>query len=362
VAVALFLGCDRTPGEQGVAAGDMHSCAWAKGKVQCWGQNRQGTLGVGSEVETVKRPKPLRGLADARQIVLGHDFGCALRANGEVHCWGRNTQGQLGDGTTKRRASPGRVETVDKATAVAAGAVHVCALRPDGSVQCWGSNNYGQLGDGTKERRPTAVTVKGLSGKVAQLACGQFHTCAVLTDGQVACWGWNESKQLGREKPSRVPTPVVVVGLTDASQLALGAGHSCAVTSAGTVRCWGDNSQGQLGQQRTGLPPRTEPTRVAALKDVVDLQAGNAHTCALTKAGRLHCWGSNDRGQLGAAKGVPMVDLPQSVELTGVTALAAGAYHTCAMTPERVHCWGHNGFGQLGDGSRTDRAAPTAVE
>jgi len=358
IAVAA-AGCDRSPGERGVAAGGMHSCAWMEGKVRCWGQNRQATLGVGSELEYVKRPKPLRGLADARQVVLGHDSGCALRTDGMVVCWGRNTQGQLGDGTMTRRAAPGPVKSLPKATAVAAGAVHTCALSADGTVRCWGSNNYGQLGDGSRERRLTPVAVAGLPGKVAQIACGAFHTCAVLADGQVACWGANGSQQIGRPEPSRAPKPALVAGLTEVKGLALGAGHTCAVVGGGEVRCWGDNSLGQLGQPRTGAPPQPVPQPVESLSDVVELQAGKGHTCARTKAGQLLCWGSNDRGQLGAGQAGPPAARPLRLKLTSVTAVAAGAYHTCALAKQQVHCWGHNGFGQLGDGSRNDRAAPT---
>jgi alpha-tubulin suppressor-like RCC1 family protein len=221
-------------------------------------------------------------------------------SSGGVKCWGENQDGQLGDGTTIDRLTPVDVVGLSgRVTAIAAGAGHNCALISSDGVECWGLNEMGQLGDGTTSTRPRPVDVVGLSGAVAAIAGGDSHSCALTSSGGVKCWGWNAYRQLGDGTTSDRLTPVDVSGLArGVTAIATGDVHTCALTSAGGVECWGVNSAGQLGDGTTGI--RLTPVGVSRLgSGVTALAAGSGHSCALTSVGGVECWGSNFRGELG---------------------------------------------------------------
>ena len=354
-------------GVHAIAGGGWHTCALvSSGGVKCWGDNQFGQLGEGSTDRTT--PVDVVGLSsDVYAISSGGRHTCVLTTAGGVQCWGANWAGQLGDGTQRERRKPVNVVGLSsgvQAIAVSGGADHqwhTCALTSAGGVKCWGDNDHGQLGDGTQTDRRVPVDVVGLSSGVQAIAAGGRHTCALTTRGGVKCWGLNNRGQLGDgTRPDR-RVPVDVKRLSSGVQaIAAGGRHTCALTSAGGVKCWGDNGLGQVGDGSRLIPfltNRRRPVDVKGLSSgVYAIAAGRMHTCALTTRGGVKCWGHNGPGALGAPTRTPYQSIWVDVVglSSGVQAIAASNYHTCALTNAGgVKCWGSNTHGQLGNGTTT---------
>jgi alpha-tubulin suppressor-like RCC1 family protein len=295
--------------------------------------------------------------------VAAQVHGCALTVGGAVFCWGDNLHGDVGDGTTIARSVPVPVPGWSSGVAaITAGESFTCALTGGGSVQCLGSNVYGQLGIGGAGDQHAPVTVQGLGAGVTLVsaAFSGEHACA-LVGGAVACWGRNDHGQLGDGTLVSQRTPVAVVGLAPGvSVIASGALHTCAITSAGDVACWGNNTFGELGHGPLGSQGALG--NVAGLAGpATAITAGIGFTCALLQGGAVQCWGDAASGQLGSS--VPTGPTP--VTVPGVTALAisAGTASACALTASQdITCWGDNSSGQLGTGDILPVAGPTQVQ
>jgi hypothetical protein len=348
-----------------VATGGYHTCAVTSGGgVKCWGDNFYSQLGDGTTT-TRLTPVDVSGLTSGVTAVAASFHTCAVTSVGGLKCWGWNADGQLGDGTTTTRPTPVDLSGLTSGvTAVATGISHTCAVTSGGGVKCWGNNTYGQLGDGTTTTRLTPVDVSGLTSGVTAVATGGYHTCAVTSGGGVKCWGDNRTGELGDGTTTDRLTPVDVSGLTSgATAVDGGDNQTCAVTTGGGVKCWGNNTCGQLGDGTTTT--RLTPVDVSGLTSgVTAVRAAFNHTCAVTSGGGVKCWGCNFVGQLGDGTGTDRLTPVDVSGLTsGVTAVGVGnGSHTCAVTSSgRVQCWGWNVNGQLGDGTTTDSLTPVDV-
>ena len=282
-----------------VIAGDEFSCALlTDGTAKCWGLGEKGQRGDGTTDQMALAPVSVAGLTNAVAFGAGYDHACALIGDGTMRCWGGNSSGQLGHATPSGMSTvPVAVDNVIDATSIAVGAFHTCAVGADRTVRCWGRNINGQLGDGTLMDSPTPVTVVGLTN-VSAVAAGGSHTCALRVDGSVGCWGSNDFGQLGDGTGASSRTIVVVPGLSNAIAVSAGWAHTCALLQDQTVRCWGWNVSGQVGNGTTANA--LTPVAVVGLAGASAVTAGWwQHSCARLTDGNVRCWGQNQWGQLG---------------------------------------------------------------
>lgn len=395
-----------------VTVGGYYACAlFDDGRVKCWGGNWSGQLGMGDILARGGEPGemgaslPVVNLgpaAVATELVAGDSHTCARLNDGSVKCWGANSGGQLGLGDTAPRGDGAdemgialpAVNLPGPTVAIAAGSMHTCALLNDGAVKCWGLNSGGQLGlgdtqnrgDGPGEMGELLPDVQLGAGRTAvAIAAGASHTCALLDNGQVKCWGVNWAGQLGlgdtenrggasSEMGDMLPAVDLGSGQV-AVAIAVGSGHTCALLQSGQVKCWGLNLSGQLGVPSLQTNLGDTPGEMGDALPTVDLgtgktaaaiSAGHEHMCALLTDGSAKCWGQNWYGQLGLGNtdghgdkpgtmgdALPAVDLgPGAI----VASIDVRSYRTCAsLVDGRVKCWGHNDYGELGLGDKLTR-------
>jgi alpha-tubulin suppressor-like RCC1 family protein len=348
-----------------IAAGGEHACAvTTTGALKCWGSSSEGQLGNGTQSYS-SGAVPVEGLsAGVAIITAGELHTCANTIKGEVACWGSNFWGQLGVGSiTKKILVPEGVSGLSGVRAVAAGGFHTCAVTGAGGVECWGWNDGGQLGSAAGEKSLVPLPVKGLSSGVVALTAGLDHSCALTVAGGVKCWGANSLGELGNGTTTASVVPVDVTTLTSGVlAIAAGSQHTCALTTESTVMCWGWNGWGQLGS--SGGPQSLVPFAVAGLPSgVVAITAGAAHTCALTAAGEVLCWGWNAWGQFGngTTTGSPAPTAVLGLSGKAISIAAGGAFTCAVLASGGVDCWGYNATGQLGDGTLDNSQAPVHV-
>ena len=292
--------------------------------VRCWGNDNFGALGNGLEGQFINVPPvPAQGLAGVGALASSGVATCALLVTGQARCWGLNSVGQLGDGTSIDRNVPTPVTTVSNISAIGIGVSHSCAVESGGSVKCWGMNNSGQFGLGTlgDPLNPvlTAVSVPNVSGATS-IAVGTDHTCVIVGGGEVRCWGDNGNCQLGAlvQSPS---TAVTVNGIVGAKAIVAGEDHNCALLSNGIIKCWGDNTWGSLGDG-TDVLCRYEPSTVVGIAGATAIGTGPRHTCARIASGEVKCWGWNDKGELG--NGRSSENNPDGIETSNVPVNVVG--------------------------------------
>ena len=361
-----------------VSAGGQFTCGVTTDSLAyCWGFNIYGSLGTGfnsgpdycyDEASCSTRPVAVVGGLRFRNLSTGGLYTCGVTSARRAYCWGSNSFGQLGDGTTSNRNTPVAVLGGRRFRQVSAGFGHTCGVATDSLAYCWGSNSSGQLGDGTTSNRNTPVPVYG-GRHFRQVSAGDYHTCGITIANVTLCWGDNANGQLGDStKVARRLRPSRVAGGRQFLQLDAGGAHTCAVTTSDRAYCWGLGNFGQLGTGQTSSS--FWPRAVAGSLSFRRVTAGSRHTCGETTGNRAYCWGLNGDGQLGKDTGSETcTDAPCSTRPVAVSGglyfsqVSAGEWHTCGRTASAVaYCWGDDLGGEVGDGTWVDnRVKPTAV-
>lgn len=380
-----------------ISAGDSHSCALSvTGNVRCWGLGTSGRLGYGNTnnvgdgvgVSIAAAGNILAG-GTVTQIAAGGSHTCALLSGGNVRCWGGGGSGVLGYGNTNNVGdgvglsitAAGDVPIGGVATQITAGTSHTCALLSGGNVRCWGSGGNGRLGYGNTNNVGDGVGLSiiaagdvPIGGTATQVFAYVAHTCAVLSNGSVRCWGGGASGRLGHDNttdiadgigPSIIAAGDVPVG-GNVTQVSLGTSHTCALLTTGNVRCWGNGGSGRLGYGNTNSIGNGIGVSITTAGDVpvgsavTQIYAGSNHTCALLTTGSVRCWGSGTLGRLGYGNTTNIGDgVGPSIIAAGnvptgsaVFKIAAAQLHNCAvLSSGSMRCWGSGTNGMLGYGN-----------
>ena len=396
-----------------VSTGSEHTCALLNDlTVKCWGAGLSGQLGYGDDQDLGDEPNEMGGLLPTVQlgsgrtvvqVSAGSSSTCALLDDGTVKCWGSGNHGRLGYGDTQNRGDDPNemgddLPVVDlgsgrTAVQIGDGGSYTCVVLDDATIKCWGVNHRGQLGygdtnsrgDSQNEMGDDLLNVELGSGRIAvAIATENSHTCVLLNDGAIKCWGKNDSGQLGYgdrqtrgdepgEMGDALPSVQLGTGRT-AVQVSVGDDHSCALLDDGTIKCWGRGDTGQLGygsRANKGDDPNEMGNSlpivdIGAGRSAVQLATGAGHNCAILDDGTVKCWGLGDEGRLGYNDTDNRGDDPNEMgDFLPTVALGAGRtavqisskrHHTCALLDDAtIKCWGVGSFGRLGYGDTENR-------
>jgi alpha-tubulin suppressor-like RCC1 family protein/uncharacterized protein YjdB len=352
------------------------------GALFCWGQDFFGARGDGGSSDTLAHPVPGRvsGNSTFTSLSAGDFHVCAVSSANVASCWGSNARGQLGVGplsptclsggnSNPCSAVPLQVAGGLSVRQIASGGSSTCALITSAAAFCWGDNTSGQLGNGTTTLTDVPIVVNG-STWFTSIAVGSSHSCALALGGKALCWGSNSAGQTGAPTRTTCPdgagrivgcstTPQPVSQGLTVTAITAGGDHSCALTIDGSAYCWGSNASGELGNGSQTLSDA--PVLVAGAMHFTALAAGAAHTCGITRNG-TYCWGSNSAGQLGSGLSIPLSTSP--VLVAGGFAfesISAGGTHSCGVASHIAYCWGNNSLGQLGTGDVKPSSVPKAT-
>ena len=325
-----------------------------------------------------------------KQLSSGNYHSCGIASNNNAYCWGLNTNGQLGNNSTAQSKIPTAITMSGELSgltikSISVGDSHTCAITSNNQAYCWGLNTNGQLGNGstTQNLTPVAVTRTGsLSGlTLRQISTGNSHTCAIASNNQIYCWGNNASGQLGNNSTAQSTSPVAVdisgaLNGLDVKSISVSNNFSCATTSNDKAYCWGLNTNGQLGNNSTtqsNVPVQIYTSGALSGLTVSAIATGGSHTCVIASNKLAYCWGLNANGQLGnnstTQSSVPVAVYTTSGPLSSlnVRSISAGASFSCAIasnssgTNSQAYCWGLAINGQLGNNSTTQSNIPVNV-
>ncbi len=370
----------------------------------CMGNNDSGQLGDGTKTSrnTVAAVQGLSGVFTDVQVAAL--FGCALKNDGTIWCWGNNAAGELGDNTVTNHFIAAQVLNITTATKLEVATSSVCALLADQTIWCWGGNSVGQLGDTTLVNKKVPVLAVGLSG-ITTFMCGNNNCYALKSDGTVWAWGLGTCSRLGNNSNANISTPIQISGLTNIVKLYASQASGYAINASGVVYSWGYNVTGQLGDGThtnqaiptimSGIPADLdylvtgpndvctvttskvlsciggitgsgldlptgafiEPAGGLTLTNVGSSEATTA--CAVTTGGGIKCWGRNDTNNLNIIGAAGLYRSPTDVPgfTSGVQEVDTLAQGTCFLkTDGTVWCWGSGTSGQLGNNALLDSA------
>lgn len=328
------------------ADGERSCTVHYDGRLCCWGKKLSSWWST-----DINRLQPvlIEGVTEVKQIALGKNHSCLRKSSGQVLCWGRNQQGQLGNGTKEHNGIPIQVLGMKSAADISTGEYHTCATNVDGTVRCWG------LGHKNIPRR-----IDNLKN-VMKLALAYNSGCALLQDKTFKCFhGRNMFMYRKAHKDAHgFETIKALRGLTD---MALLSRENACVVKSGQIWCFGRNyGEGKVINRMSGQQMMVAK-RFSKLDGVVELVSGGTHSCARKSDGTVWCWGKNKHGQLGDGTTVDRASPVKVVDLANAVDISTGPYHTCALRGDgKALCWGKNRHGQLGDGSTDESTIPTEV-
>ena len=356
----------------------VHACGLTdSGAVHCWGKNIDGQIGDGTTVNS-DRPIRLTTLRSETITDVSSNDGlttCALTSSGKIYCWGRNEDGQVGDGTTTDRNIPTEVDNPKDGTSyiwptpvftqISVGYSHSCAVDTLHRLFCWGLNDSFVLMYGSETSSyasPTLLAVP-VTGTIARVAVGSKNTCVVTTDGAVYCWGQNTFGALGNgtftdadwSDPQRVQLPAGSI----ASDVSVAYAGVCALTSVGKVYCWGGNSVGDGSTTN-----RNTPVLILGHETMTEVQKGRTWTCALTSTNATYCWGLgvNTLGNSGGTYESTTPVLVSNPSGETIVHVSVGTSMACLLAESgRAYCWGQNNSGLAGTCDDYSRSLPTLV-
>jgi alpha-tubulin suppressor-like RCC1 family protein len=337
---------------------------WVGDTLWTWGRNDAGQLGVNDTNTRCTPVTTFAGGTNWKQVSGAGYFTAAIKTDGTLWTWGRNTNGQLGNNTSSNRSTP--LTTFAGGTdwkQVSGGGYHTVAIKTDGTLWTWGRNTSGQLGDNTIINRSTPVTTFAGGTDWKQVSGAGYFTAAIKTDGTLWTWGRNTNGQLGDNTIINRSTPVTTfAGGTDWKQVAGGSAHTVAIKTDGTLWTWGNNGSGNLGDN-TIINRSTPVTTFAGGTNWKQVSGGGDFTAAIKTDGTLWTWGRGIEGQLG-----DNTIINRSTPVTTITGgtnwkqVAGGSAHTVAIkTDGTLWTWGNNGSGRLGDNTIINRSTPVTT-
>ncbi len=352
-----------------LSVGVLGTCALLNdGSVYCWGRNPK--LGIDDWFRISEKPEKVEGIVNAK-ILSANIEKCIINDEDEVQCWSGAPDYFL--------TAPKLISNIANPIDIQSSTSFSCALLAEGAVKCWGNNYYGQLGNGTLEAsegsyHEVPFSVLSIIDAV-QIQTGTLHACALRQNNTVSCWGANDAGQIGVTRDPTIntpkhPTPVQVPNLTDVEKIALEGDYSCALLKDGTVKCWGWNDSRILGAGTTDSSCDT-PIAIEGINDAIDIYAGYLHACVITTDASVKCWGGNFYSQLGVEDTDSDNDPDTEFEIypiempfsTNLVQLALGSNATCGLYEDHsVKCWGCNYFGHLGDISISESRLPITIE
>ena len=361
-----------------LATGNSHTCAILEnGSAMCWGLDNYGQLGDGGDATNLIKPTSfvsIDGGQTVAQIYARQLRTCIVLDDNSASCWGFNEDGQAGDDSTNTYKSPSvKVEFPQGkgVKSIGMGLKHTCAILEDDTLTCWGLDSHGALGNGDSDTSdkytPQTITTPS-DRKVVKVEPGATHTCILLDDGGVMCWGRDNTGQLGNGDTSdTIHTPSSNVELPEgraATDLSVGDHHSCALLDNGSVTCWGLNNFGQLGDNTTTNRLIPVYAHLPTGSQAVSVSVGPHSSCAILENSSVYCWGHNNYGRLGIGVTGGIYQLPMFVEgATDVVDLSLDYDHTCALSENgSISCWGRSKYGPLGIGPSGDINTPQLVD